>query len=690
MATFRDIVSKQREKGEGIGSSLKTAFSERAKERLDPRNYLFNRKGILASLFPSLKGYQAKTGDKLKGQSSGLGAGAESSLNTIADLMGDLKRQLRMIAKSSLVLPQMARDTSITKQNIKKLVRAQGDTPENNSEKAFFFNAAKRESIYENNMKAGKPTRVKEEKKEEKDKSVFQKILEFILGTVGSLFRGLTSIIPDLVSGLSKLSGVIGSILAIAASMGLKGIGAVTGTMGKIAGTAGRVAGKVPGLGRGLLAAGAGAGAALASGAGRLLGLRKAPGGLDKLRGSASTSNYLKDLESGKAGKDMAKSKSLWGRFLTFIERKSPKLFTRIGARLATAASLVTVPLLGWVAAAIEIGFTLWTAYELYQLWREFTDLDNTSEERRPTEERSSNSPTSSQYSTNSNSSGSSGSPNMSNTSGQQSNTPQREMLPGESIRDVIGQSEGGKTGYNASYGFGAGKQDPKIKDLFGSKYGENVQLTDLTIGDALKYAKGRGGNQGALGKYQFMPSVVEGLLSGARLNLTDKFSSENQDKLYNVYSNRNKQALEQGLQGTGIPITADVLHLAHSVGAGGAIKLLKHGDQNAKVADVLGLKGAARSTNPQLEQSITQYRSKLAGKYSPNALSNTNGMQLNDASQINRQLMMPSSSNSGTPVVNNVVNNNGGGGSGTTFVASANLYDKDLVDLFMDSLGTA
>ena len=689
MATFRDIVAKQRGKGEGIGSSLATAFSERAKERLDPRNYLFNRKGTLAALFPSLKGYQAKTGDKLKGESSGLGAGAESILNIVADRLGELRSQFRMVAKNSIVLPQMAMDTNITRRNIQELVRMQKGTPYQKAD-MFFKRSAERESQYESSMKAGKPTPAKEVKKEEKDKNVFQKILEFILGTVGSLFRGLTSIIPDLVSGLSKLSGVIGSILAIAASMGLKGIGAVTGTMGKIAGTAGQVARKVPGLGRGLLAAGAGAGAALASGAGRLLGLRKAPGGLDKLRGSTSTSNYLKDLESGKAGKDMTKSKSLWGRFLAFIERKSPKLFTRIGARLATAAGLVTVPLIGWVAAAIEIGFTLWTAYELYQLWREFTDLDNTSEERLPTEERKSNSPTSSQLSTNSNSSGMPGSPNMSNTSGQQSNSPQRQILPGESIRDVIGQSEGGKTGYNASYGFGAGKQDPQIKQLFGSKYGENVQLTDLTIGDALKYAKGRGGNQGALGKYQFMPSVVEGLLSGARLNLTDKFSSENQDKLYNVYSNRNKQALEQGLQGTGIPITADVLHLAHSVGAGGAIKLLKHGDQNAKVADVLGLKGAARSTNPHLEQTITQYKSQLAGKYSPNALSNTNGMQLNDASQMNRQLMMPSSGNSNTPVINNVVNNNGGGGGGTTFVASANLYDKDLVDLFMDSLGTA
>jgi hypothetical protein len=188
------------------------------------------------------------------------------------------------------------------------------------------------------------------------------------------------------------------------------------------------------------------------------------------------------------------------------------------------------------------------------------------------------------------------------------------------------------------------------------------------------------------------MPSTLEGLLSGARLNLTDKFSAENQDKLYNVFSTRNKERLEQGLRGTGIPVTADVLHLAHSVGAGGAVQLLKHGNQNAIAADVLGFKegSAERKTNPHLVKPISQVLSDIRGKYSPNALQNTKGLQLNDASQTNRELMMPSSGNSNTPVINNVVNNNGGGGGGTTFVASANLYDKDLVDLFMDSLGTA
>jgi hypothetical protein len=131
MATFTDIVRKQREKGEGLGSSLSTAFSERAKERLDPRNYLFKRKGLLTALLPGLKGYQSKTGaEKLKsGGSEGLGAGAESILNTVADRLGEMKRQFKMVAKNSIVLPQMAMDTNITRRNIQELVRMQKGTP---------------------------------------------------------------------------------------------------------------------------------------------------------------------------------------------------------------------------------------------------------------------------------------------------------------------------------------------------------------------------------------------------------------------------------------------------------------------------------------------------------------------------------------------------------------------------------
>jgi hypothetical protein len=678
MATFTDILRKQRKSGAGIGSSLATAFSERAKERLDPRNYLFNRKGLATALFPGLKGYQSQIStEKLKEKSST----PDVNVSAINDNFGVLKSQLRIIAKNSIVLPQMARDTNLVKQNIAKLVRAQGDTPARKAD-AFFQRAGDRESQYENAIKAGKPTPEKEVKKEEKDKSFLEKIFGFLLSPIKMLVGVFSSILGTLTGGLKKLSEVIGSILSLASTAGLIN-------------TAKNVAKGVVGVGRGLAAAAAGTGALVANAAGKVFGGTKSPSG-----GVATKGKPLTDFGTTGRSREVVKNKSLWGRFLAFVERKSPKLFARIGARLATAGTLATVPIIGWVASAIQIGLGLWTAYELYELWKEFNGLPE--EQNTLSPEQMKNLDTSGGMDD-----AALGRNMDTNSSGQQSNAPQRQMIAGESIRDVIGQSEGGKTGYNASYGFGAGKQDPKIKSLYGSKYGENVQLTDLTIADALKYAKGRGGNQGALGKYQFMPSVVEGLLSGANLNLTDKFSAENQDKLYNVYSQRNTKALEKGLQGTGIPITADVLHLAHSVGAGGAIKLLKHGDQNAKVADVLGLKGAARSTNPQLEQSISQYRNQLAGKYSGStpvttAASTSNMSPLSSAapkdmeydpdrikSIANYRKSVPellSTQNKGAGVVVNDVkniNNQSAGGSSSPGVA-ANVYDDSIIKLMI------
>jgi hypothetical protein len=50
------------------------------------------------------------------------------------------------------------------------------------------------------------------------------------------------------------------------------------------------------------------------------------------------------------------------------------------------------------------------------------------------------------------------------------------EKQAGFATRERIGQSEGGATGYNASYRFGSGTQDPKIAQMFGKKYGDNVK----------------------------------------------------------------------------------------------------------------------------------------------------------------------------------------------------------------------
>lgn len=69
-------------------------------------------------------------------------------------------------------------------------------------------------------------------------------------------------------------------------------------------------------------------------------------------------------------------STSVWRKFLEFVARKSPTLFAKIGVRLAQAGVLATIPVVGWIGAAISLGFNLWMAYELYQLWKEFNNED--------------------------------------------------------------------------------------------------------------------------------------------------------------------------------------------------------------------------------------------------------------------------------------------------------------------------
>lgn len=61
-----------------------------------------------------------------------------------------------------------------------------------------------------------------------------------------------------------------------------------------------------------------------------------------------------------------------WGRFMKFVERKSPSLFAKLGPRLAGIGALAAIPVAGWVAAAIGLGLNLWLAYDLYTLWEEF------------------------------------------------------------------------------------------------------------------------------------------------------------------------------------------------------------------------------------------------------------------------------------------------------------------------------
>jgi hypothetical protein len=128
-------------------------------------------------------------------------------------------------------------------------------------------------------------------------------------------------------------------------------------------------------------------------------------------------------------------------------------------------------------------------------------------------------------------------------------------------------------------------------------------------------YTKARGGNKGAVGKYQFIPTTLKELVSkasGYAIHFQTKFTPQVQDTLYGIFSQSNVKVLKAN----GIPITPENIHLAHAVGPQGAVKLIKHSDQNANIQDVLGYKKEVRETNPHLNVPIFKYRETLAAKY--------------------------------------------------------------------------
>jgi lysozyme len=64
---------------------------------------------------------------------------------------------------------------------------------------------------------------------------------------------------------------------------------------------------------------------------------------------------------------------SRWTRFVSFVGTKSPRLLARLGPRLAAMAGMMAIPGPGWIAALISFGLNLTLAWELYNLWKEFS-----------------------------------------------------------------------------------------------------------------------------------------------------------------------------------------------------------------------------------------------------------------------------------------------------------------------------
>lgn len=210
MATFADVVKRKRQEGSSRTGALASAIGQKTLESIDPRKFL-NQSGTLTALFPSLKAYKAKGAgdksdknlDKLATLQASGDAATKVSLEAMIVKLNDVSIYTRMSAKNSVVLPQMARDTNLIKQNIGRLLKVFGETQATKAD-MFFKGAGERESAIEAARKKTPTTPTKVEDK--KDDGFFSKLLAPLAAIFAPLIASIKSFAKDIldVMGISK------------------------------------------------------------------------------------------------------------------------------------------------------------------------------------------------------------------------------------------------------------------------------------------------------------------------------------------------------------------------------------------------------------------------------------------------------------------------------------------------------
>ena len=90
---------------------------------------------------------------------------------------------------------------------------------------------------------------------------------------------------------------------------------------------------------------------------------------IGKTAGEATTkaSNLLKASKRAEA---------LWRLFMRYLKKRAGgKIAAAVMTRLASSAALAAIPVVGWVGILVNLGLSLYTVYEIYQMWREFCEL---------------------------------------------------------------------------------------------------------------------------------------------------------------------------------------------------------------------------------------------------------------------------------------------------------------------------
>jgi hypothetical protein len=204
---FEELYRQQTQSGQGTFSALGSAARERARERADLRR-LFPNTGMLGAMLESTFGKAYKSGQK--GGKAGAMSGGASPLDDKA--LNVIRMNTAIMAKNSMVLPGMARDMNVMRQNIARMTKATTGTAATRAD-THFLKAKERESAYESAISKGSADKKSAVGKVSGGAS---SLFKSIFGGIGSFLGGTLalggSIISSLVSGLGSVLGIVGGV----------------------------------------------------------------------------------------------------------------------------------------------------------------------------------------------------------------------------------------------------------------------------------------------------------------------------------------------------------------------------------------------------------------------------------------------------------------------------------------------
>jgi hypothetical protein len=145
MSRLAEIYKREIKTGGNLGSAMTKTLGE----KIDPRQVL-DRSGIAAALFPSLKKYSATAERRTPTAASSM-----PSLSIDTSELSIISEATKITAKNSIVLPSMARDMYIMKQNIIKLIKTTGEKPQTTAGDWLSRQMA-RETSFEASMRGAK------------------------------------------------------------------------------------------------------------------------------------------------------------------------------------------------------------------------------------------------------------------------------------------------------------------------------------------------------------------------------------------------------------------------------------------------------------------------------------------------------------------------------------------------------